>query len=185
MLSLPNQISYSVLKSFWAVFCTTTLAVFSLIVVALTGSFAWLFLLLTIPAFIMFGVKYPEKIVKPYAYFNAALRRMLGLMRNIVLFIVHYFILAPLKLNGGRLEFSKGETMWEVKQIVNLIGEKGDYDVSLDHLAKRSSFYSMFKWVIQTRKWWLLTIIPHLFVLSKLSEPMEDIEVASDTYTLY
>lgn len=185
MLTLPNKIVYNTLKSFWVVLCTTVLVLSSIIAVAITDSFIWLSLLLTIPLFSLIGVKYPNKIVKPYAYFNAALRRMVSFLQYIVLLIVHSLVFVPLKLTGDKLKFSKKDTMWEIKKVTNLIGEKGNQDVSLDSSQNRFRFYSMLKWIVKTKKWWVLAIIPYLFVLSILSEPIEDIEVASDTYTLY
>lgn len=187
MITLPNQINYIIVKSFWTVFCTVGLFLTSFIVVLTTNSSIYWGLLLLAPVFIILGFTYPEKILKPYIYFNAVLKRVVHYLRQVILFIIHHLFLFFLKSSPIHKDSREPlpKSNWNNKNILSLIGEKGKNDVEIDELSSSNEILSLIRWISKNKKWWLISVTPFLIILNILSEPEDNIAIASDTYTLY
>jgi hypothetical protein len=187
MTTFPNRIDYSALRSFWIVFSVTACALLSLILVRITGSPAYYGILVLAPIMILFGFMYTERVSVPYRYFNAVLKRLVRFLRSVSLVIVDRVVLPGLKSSGegSMIGGCSSDSMWYIKDMVDIKGQKGSIAVSADDSRRYPWPVALLSWIINARKWRLLPMLPWLIVLGLLSEPEGRSEIAAHTYTLY
>jgi hypothetical protein len=192
MITLPGHITTTMLQSFWIVLWTFFFGIISIFSVIVLNSYVYLMMLLLIPIFSLPGYLYPEFIVPYYQLMNRILNKIKREIRKLVLAVIHQLFLKFLKIesrnNSVSIDPPSSGSLWQEKTIENLIGENGTYDVSID-LASGKPWYKPFLlWIMRTKKWWILPVIPFSIILSFLSDESEKQEqkaVAHDTYTLY
>jgi len=189
MIVLPRHIQTTMLKSFWIIFCSMTILLITLLLYVITKSVTSFITLVLIPVFIYPGYKSPDKLVIPYKIINQILFKIRGLVRRVSLYVIHYIFFLSYKLagNGYRMEIIKSpnDTMWNLKTIINITGEDGEFDVSFDNKVHFSWLRSFIKWIKLTGKWWLIPIIPFIYIISMTTDSKDSTSIAHDTYTLY
>jgi hypothetical protein len=189
MIVLPRDIQTTMLKSFWIIFCSITISLITALLYLITKSVTSLGALVLLPILIYPGYKSPDKLVIPYKIINQILFKIRGLVRRVSLNIIYYIFFLSYKLteNENKMDIGKSpkDSMWNLKTIINITGEEGEYDVSFDNTVHFSWLRSYIKWVKLTGKWWLISIIPFIYIISITTDSKDRTSIAHDTYTLY
>jgi hypothetical protein len=134
-------------------------------------------------------VSNPMWLGKPYTLYNSMVRRILiPLVRQWVLNVVFYLVLYANRPYGKQLQAAAPdgvETMWHTKTISNLMCRSGANDVVIDEVGRAGWLSALVGWMKQPSNWWMLGLIPFLFLLSVIGDGHEETSVVADTYTLY
>jgi hypothetical protein len=188
MITLPKNVSTTMLQSFWMVLWTLVVALSVIIIYVTLNSWLSLLLILLLPAIILPGYRNPDSIVKYYNAINRLLRIIQRITIKIILFVVYTLNFCIYRITAhdfqSKIKSAPPSSMWEKKTIQHIASEKTEYEVSIDFNDSPSGIKPLLGWVSRSGKWWLFTLVPFILIVRFLAEE-EPKSVAQDTYTLY
>lgn len=188
MIILPGKIKITMLKSFWIVFCTVSLSIISLSLWYKLDSNTYLLILLMIPIAILPGYLIPNLIQGIYLFCNRIIRKIVREIRSLTLSIIYYVFYFSFRTGGNEIDqkdYLKVESAWELKRIKELSGYDTINEVAKDSSRPRAEFAPFIKWIIKSRNWSMLSVVPFVLILSFLTIHDEEQRIAESTYTLY
>jgi hypothetical protein len=188
MITLPKHISTTMLQSFWIVLWTMVVSLLVIIIYFTLNSLSSFLLILLLPVIILPGYRNPELIIKFYNVFNRLLRVIQRASQKLILWVIYFLYFGTHRVTSqdlqSKIQSAPPSSMWEIKTIENIAGEKTEFDVSLDVNKGTSGLRPLLKWISRSGKWWLFTLVPFILIISFLAED-EAKAAAHDTYTLY
>jgi hypothetical protein len=188
MLVLPKNSKTTTLRSFWIVFCTITVLLTAEILYladSIHPAVPLLFLpILIYPVFVMH-----DKFIPLYNLFNRILYKIRSILQYLALHVIHYIFLIsyriPDRKDSAMIRYPELESLWSDKQNLTGSGNHADSDVIIASGRTGFSPGSFRKWIHQTGKWWMYSIIPFLYIVSLTSDEDKKRDVVHHTYTLY
>lgn len=189
MITLPKEIMTTMLRSFWVILCSSIVFLIVFIVYVFTESFLSLLLLLLIPVMVFYGYNNIEFISKFYRFTNRVLFKIKSLVSGLSLQIIYYIFFFSYKISNNNTRYfitkDSKEMRGEFTTIITITGVKGVHDITLDSRTYNSWLNPFVKWIYKTKKWWMLSIIPFIFIISIITDSNDEKPVFHNTYTLY
>jgi len=189
MLTLPKEIRGTMLKSFWTVACSIAICITILILYYITNSFLSLLLLLFIPVIAAYDFSQFSLVTYLYTVTYRILLKLKYIINLLLINIIYYILFFSYKITNNNthpvIRMHKQKSMWELKPILQLTGEDGVHEFALDSTESRSWLKPFFSWVKKTKKWWMLSVVPFIFIISIITDSKDEKRISHDTYTLY
>jgi len=189
MLTLPKEIRGTMLKSFWTVACSIAICITILILYYITNTLFSLLLLLFIPVISFYDFSNHKIFTDIYVFTNRILVKINSIINNLLISIIYYILFFTYKITNSKvypvIRMHTQKTMWELTTILYVTEQDKMHEFSIDGTQSSSWLKAFLKWIKNTKKWWLLSVVPFIFIISLITNSKDVKRISHDTYTLF